>query len=259
MQHHRHRHQKKQEEGFIYGIRPIQEALDAGREIEKILVQRDIRSEGIRGIMHLAGNAGIPVQKVPAEKLNFLTQGNHQGVVAFMSLIEYRSLDSIIMDVFDSGKSPLLVMLDRITDVRNFGAIARSAECAGANALIIPSRGSALINADAVKTSAGALNNIPVHRSPNLKDTLQYLKDSGIMVAAVTEYGKKNYDQADLSRPLVLVLGSEEDGISVEYLRLCDEKLRIPMSGTTASLNVSVAAGIVLFEAGRQRRNSGEL
>jgi 23S rRNA (guanosine2251-2'-O)-methyltransferase len=257
MQHFRYNKAKKQESDFIYGIHPVKEALDAGKVVEKLLVQRDARSGMLREILKRASELEIPVQSVPVEKLNNLTRGNHQGVLAFMSLVDYQSIESIVMEVFEKGESPLLVMLDRITDVRNVGAIARSAECAGANAMIVPSRGSALINADAVKSSAGALNNLAVNRSANLKDTLSYLKESGVRVFAVTEYGKKTYDQVDLTCPALLILGSEDEGISAEYLKLADERIRIPMVGVTGSLNVSVAAGIVLFEATRQRRKKG--
>lgn len=254
MQHHHQSKFRRQDENFIYGIHPVLEAFSAGKAIEKILIHRELKSSALREILDHAGENDVPVQKVPLEKLNSLTRNNHQGIVAFVSLVEYQSIDTIIMNVFERGEVPLLIMLDRITDVRNLGAIARSAECAGAQALIVPSRGSALINADAVKTSAGALTTLPVHRSPNLKETIAYLRDSGINIVAVTEYAKKSYDQADLKGPVLLILGSEEEGISQEYLKLCDERIQIPMMGVTGSLNVSVAAGIALFEVNRQRR-----
>jgi 23S rRNA (guanosine2251-2'-O)-methyltransferase len=174
-------------------------------------------------------------------------------VVAFVSCIDYQPIENILMGVFEKGEVPFLLVLDRVTDVRNLGAIARSAECAGVHALILPSRGSAQINADTIKTSAGALNNLPVHRSHNLKDTLHYLRESGVVIHAVMEHGSKSYTQQDLTGPLALILGSEEDGISPEYLRFCESRLSIPMKGSTGSLNVSVAAGIVLFEVNRQR------
>jgi 23S rRNA (guanosine2251-2'-O)-methyltransferase len=168
-------------------------------------------------------------------------------------MIEYQPIEDILIRAFESGRQPMFVVLDRVTDVRNFGAIARSAECAGIEAIVIPSRGSAQVNADAIKTSAGALNLVPVHRSPNLKNTLRYLKDSGVKLIAVTENGSSNYTTADLTGPVALIMGSEEDGISPEYLKICDDRIKIPLYGSIGSLNVSVAAGIIIFEAIRQR------
>lgn len=244
---------RKQPENLIYGIHPILEALNAGKDIEKILLSRELRNPQVREITAAAEKLEIPMQKVPNEKLDSFTKANHQGIVAFVSMIEYQPIESIILDTFESGKQPMFIVLDRITDVRNFGAIARSAECAGVDALIIPSRGSAQVNADALKTSAGALNLVPVHRSPNLKDTLRYLKDSGVHLIGVTEHGSTDYGTTNLTGPVAFILGSEEDGISPEYLKLCDERIKIPLLGTIGSLNVSVAAGIIIFEALRQR------
>jgi len=244
---------QKVKDNLIYGIHPVMEALEAGKEIERILIQRDSKNPAFRAILSLAERAEVPVQKVPAEKLEQLARGNHQGILAFVSCIEYQPLENILMGIFERGEVPFLLILDRVTDVRNLGAIARTAECAGVHALILPARGSAQINADTVKTSAGALNNLPVHRSQNLKDTLTYLKQSGVSVFAVTEHGSASYTGQDLTGPLALILGSEEDGISPEYLRFCEGRLNIPMKGTTGSLNVSVAAGILMFEVNRQR------
>jgi 23S rRNA (guanosine2251-2'-O)-methyltransferase len=238
---------------MIYGIHPVLEALEAGKEIEKIMIQRDLKSGILKEILTLATEQEVPVQKVPSEKLDGLTRGTHQGIVAFVSLIDYQPIENILMEVYENGETPLFIILDRITDVRNLGAIARSAECAGVHALIVPSRGSAQVNADAIKTSAGALNNLRVHRSPNLKDTLRYLKDSGVKVVAVTEHGNEIYHKTDLSGPLALIMGSEEDGISPEYLKYSENRIKIPLLGATGSLNVSVATGIVLFETRRQR------
>ena len=255
MQNYRQRDLHPSRGDIIYGIHPVLEALEAGKEIEKILVLRNSKNIQLRELNRLATGHKVPVQQVPPEKLDGLVHGNHQGVVAFVSPIDYQPIENVLMSIYEKRETPLLLMLDRVTDVRNLGAIARSAECAGVHALVVPSRGSALINADAVKTSAGALNNIPVHRSPNLKDTIRYLKDSGLTIAAVTEYGDQEYFRTGLSGPLLLILGSEEDGISPEYLKLADVKVRIPLKGATGSLNVSVAAGIIIFEALRQRQN----
>jgi 23S rRNA (guanosine2251-2'-O)-methyltransferase len=250
---------RKQPENLIYGIHPILEALNAGKDIEKILLSRELRNAQVREITTLAEKLEIPVQNVPNEKLDSFTKANHQGIVAFVSMIEYQPIEDILIKTFESGGQPMFLILDRITDVRNFGAIARSAECAQVDALIIPSRGSAQVNADAIKTSAGALNLIPVHRSPNLKNTLRYLKDSGVRLVAVTEHGSADFGKTDLTGPIAFILGSEEDGISPEYLKLCDDRIRIPLLGTIGSLNVSVAAGIIIFETLRQRNNSSLL
>jgi 23S rRNA (guanosine2251-2'-O)-methyltransferase len=244
---------RKQPENLIYGIHPILEALNAGKDIEKIMLSREVRNPQVREITGIAEQREIPVQKVPNEKLDSFTKANHQGIIAFVSMIEYQPIEDLLIRSFESGRQPMFIVLDRITDVRNFGAIARSAECAGVDALVIPSRGSAQINADAIKTSAGALNVIPVHRSPNLKDTLRYLKDSGVRLIAVTEHGSTDYGTTDLTGPVAFILGSEEDGISPEYLKLCIERIKIPLVGTITSLNVSVAAGIIIFETQRQR------
>jgi 23S rRNA (guanosine2251-2'-O)-methyltransferase len=244
---------RRQPENLIYGIHPILEALNAGKDIEKILLSREQRNPQVREITVLAEQLEIPVQKVPNEKLDSFTKANHQGIVAFVSMIEYQPIEDVLLHTYETGKQPLFIILDRITDVRNFGAIARSAECAGVDALVIPSRGSAQVNADAIKTSAGALNLVPVHRSPNLKNTLRYLKDSGVRLVAVTEHGSADYGTIDLTGPIAFILGSEEDGISPEYLKLCDDKIKIPLLGTIGSLNVSVAAGIIIFETLRQR------
>jgi 23S rRNA (guanosine2251-2'-O)-methyltransferase len=239
---------------ITFGIRPVIEAIKAGNEIEKLLIQKDVHGGLIQELLKLAKDYKIPLSQVPAEKLNSITRKNHQGAIAFVSPIVYASLDNIISDVFQSGKTPLLLILDRITDVRNFGALARTAECLGVQAIIIPSRGSALITSDAIKTSAGALNFIPVCREENLKNTITYLKESGIQIIACTEKAEKNLYEADFTVPAAIIMGSEEDGISPEYLKRSDEKVKIPMSGKIESLNVSVAAGMILYEAVRQRK-----
>lgn len=239
---------------MVYGIHPVKEALRSGRNVDKILLKKGLYNETIKEILDLAKEMSVPVQEVPIEKLNRTTGKAHQGIIAFLSLIEYQDAEHIVPVLFDKGITPLIMILDRITDVRNFGAICRSALCAGVDAVIIPSRGAAQINEDAIKSSAGALTGIHVCRSYNLKNTLRFLKDSGIRILGVTEKGNITYDQSDLKSPVAFLMGSEEDGISPEYLKLCDEQIFIPMSGPVESLNVSVAAGIVLFEAVRQRR-----
>ncbi|MCA8831542.1 23S rRNA (guanosine(2251)-2'-O)-methyltransferase RlmB [Hymenobacter sp. BT728] len=245
---------------MIFGLRPILEALNAGRTLDKIFLLRGTKNSMTQDITALAKTANIPVSMVPIEKLDNITRKNHQGAVAFVSPIDYMPLDSILAGLYEEGKTPLLLVLDRVTDVRNFGSIARNAECMGVHAIVVPSRGAAQINGDALKTSAGALNLIPVCREPNLKDTLTFLRESGVQVVACTEKSDASLEAetVDLTGPLAVLMGSEEDGISTEYLKLADHKLRIPMAGQISSLNVSVASGIMLYEVLRQRLRAGK-
>ncbi|PRY16338.1 23S rRNA (guanosine2251-2'-O)-methyltransferase [Pontibacter ummariensis] len=250
-----HRVPKEEKSEMIFGSRPILEAFSAGKELEKIFLLRGARNPTTDEIVAQAKRFEVPVVTVPAEKLDRLTRKNHQGAVAFISPITYQPLSEIVTSLFEQGKSPLVLVLDRVTDVRNFGSIARNAECMGVDAIVIPSRGGAQINADAVKTSAGALHLVPVCREPNLKETLDYLKDYGFNIVACTEKTEQMLtDQpVDMAGPTAIIMGSEEDGISPEYLKRADVKLRIPLMGQIGSLNVSVATGIILYEAMRQR------
>ncbi|WP_375436419.1 23S rRNA (guanosine(2251)-2'-O)-methyltransferase RlmB [uncultured Hymenobacter sp.] len=240
---------------MLFGLRPIMEALSAGRTLEKIFLLRGTKNSLTQEINDLARQQGIPVSSVPVEKLDNLTRKNHQGAVAFVSPIDYMPLDSILAGLYEEGKTPFLLILDRVTDVRNFGAIARNAECMGVHAIVVPAHGAAQINGDAVKTSAGALNIVPVCREANLKNTLTFLRESGVQIVACTEKADASLETGtvDLTGPVAVLMGSEEDGISPEYLRLADHRLRIPMTGQIGSLNVSVASGIMLFEVLRQR------
>lgn len=238
---------------MVYGTRAIIESLNAEREIERVLIQKGIQNELISELMRELSAQNIPYSKVPLEKLDRLTKKNHQGAIAFISPIIYKSLDNIITQAFEEGKNPLVLVLDRVTDVRNFGAIARSAECAGVDAIVIPAKGGAQINADAVKTSAGALNHIPVCREENLKMTIEYLKNSGLIVVACTEKADKGLYEVDMKQPLALLMGSEEDGISPAYLEKVSDQVSIPMFGKIESLNVSVSTAVLLYEAIRQR------
>lgn len=245
---------------MIFGTRPIIEAFGAGKELEKIFLLRGPRNAAADEIMKLAKQHEVPVAQVPIEKLNKLTRKNHQGAVAFISPVTYQPLHEIVTSLFENGKTPLLLILDRVTDVRNFGSIVRNAECMGVDAIVIPSRGGAQINADAMKTSAGALNLVPVCREPNLKDTIDYLKEYGVQIVACTEKTEHLITDfaVDFSGPTAIIMGSEEDGISPEYLKRADVRLRIPLMGQIGSLNVSVATGIILYEAMSQRlRESG--
>lgn len=241
-------------ENIIYGIRPAIEAIRAGKDVEKILIQNGLKNERFHELRKLIIEFSIPFQYVPPEKLKRVSNQNHQGIICFISPITYQPIDAVIQGVFESGATPLILILDKITDVRNIGAICRTAECAGVNAVVVPDRGSALINADAVKASAGALLKIPVHRSKNLKQTIEYLKNSGLRIVAASEKAQNDYCNSDLSGPLAIIMGSEESGVSPEYLKLTDQQIRIPVMGEIESLNVSVATGIILYEVIRQRR-----
>ena len=243
------------ENEMVFGIRAVIEAIQADKEIDKILVKRELQGELSRELFEVLKGRDIPVQRVPAERLDRLTRKNHQGVIAFISSVTYQKAEDLVPFLFEQGKNPFFVMLDGVTDVRNFGAIARTCECAAVDAVIIPVRGSASVNADAVKTSAGALHTLPVCREQNLRSTLQYLKDSGFRIVAATEKGDYDYTKADYTGPLCIIMGAEDTGVSYENLALCDEWVKIPMLGTIESLNVSVAAGILIYEAVKQRNN----
>lgn len=237
----------------IFGIHAVTEALDAGKELDKLYIRKGLQNAATKKIEEGATLYGVPVLRVPEEKLNRITSKNHQGVVALASPVSFIPLDRVVRETYEAGKTPLLLILDRVTDVRNFGAVARTAECAGADGIVFPSRGTARIGGDALKTSSGALNFIPLIREDNLKHSLRYLKDSGIKIVACTEKTEKLIYEIDLSGPVALLLGSEEDGVSPEYLRLADESVKFPVYGHIASLNVSVAAGLAIYEVIRQR------
>lgn len=249
-----HARQPSEDVQMIYGIRAVGEAISSGKEIDRLFVQEGLQNNLFNELRNLCRQHGVHFTMVPVYKLNKVAAGkNHQGVVAFLSAITYHNITNVLPDVFAQGKTPLILVLDRITDVRNFGAIARSAECAGVDAIVIPSRGAAQVNGDAIKTSAGALHKIPVCKEDNLKVTLEYLKESGLTIVACTEKGSEPHYKTDLTGPLAIIMGSEEDGVSGEYIKRSDKKILIPMNGTIESLNVSVATGIILFEVLRQR------
>ncbi len=241
------------DEQLIFGIRAVMEALQAGKTLDKLMIQRGLSNELFYSLRKLLNEKKVPYQFVPPEKLNRLVKGNHQGVVAYLSEIKYFKTEQLLPEIVNEGKTPFILILDRITDVRNFGAIARSAECAGVDFIVIPSRGSAQINADAVKTSAGALHRIKVCREENLKVVIDYLKEKGIFIVACHEKTDNLLYDVDFNSPLAILLGSEENGISGEYVKRCDKQVKIPMIGGIASLNVSVAAGVVMYEVVRQR------
>ncbi len=237
---------------LIFGMHPLLEALEAGREIDKILLKRGLRSEEVSRITALARERTIPLQIVPEERLTRLTRKQHQGVIAFISEIEYTPLETLIPMLYEAGRSPFVLLLDGLTDVRNFGAIARTAECAGVDALIIPERGSVTVTADAIKTSAGALHRLPVCRVSSIMSAVSLLQASGLKIVAASEKARDVYTETELRLPLGLVLGAEDEGVSEEVLRRADHIVRIPQVGAIGSLNVSVAAGVLIYEIVRQ-------
>lgn len=239
---------------MIFGIRAVIEAVEAGKDIDKVLVKRELSGELFMELQEQLRLYEIPMQKVPVERIDRITRKNHQGVIAFTSAVTYQKLENIVPLLYEEGKNPFILVLDGLTDVRNFGAIARTCEVAGVDAIVIPARGSVSVNADAIKTSAGALHSIPVCREKSLKEAIVFLKESGIKVVAATEKAASFYTEADLSVPAAIVMGSEDMGIAPEHLRICDELVKIPQSGTIQSLNVSVAAGVLIYEVVRQRR-----
>lgn len=238
---------------MIFGIRAVMEAIAAGKEINKIWIRKNLEGNLSKELFEQLRGTTVPVQRVPQEKLNYITTKNHQGVIAFVSPVTYHRLDMLLPNLYEQGKDPFLLLLDRLTDVRNFGAIARTCACAGVDAIVIPKNDSVTANADAVKTSAGALMSLPVCRENSLNEAIRLLKDSGVRVVAATEKASQLYTQADFQGPVAIVMGSEDEGIDPENLRICDELVQIPMSGPIASLNVSVAAGVMIYEAVRQR------
>lgn len=242
-------------EDLIYGTHAVLEALAAGKPLDRVLLIKGADGRHTAELRKQLQEAGVNIQFVPTEKIETLARGRaHQGVVAFVSAITYQPLGEVLARVFERGDVPLLILLDGVTDVRNAGAIARTAECLGAHALLLPQEGSARIGADAVKTSAGALLHLPVCRVQSPKHAVAELQASGVRVVAVTEKAETAPADANLTGPLCLLLGDEGEGIAPSVLRLCDAQVRIPMRGKVESLNVSVAAGMLLYEADRQRQ-----
>lgn len=243
---------------YIFGIRAVIEAIQSGKEIDKLLIKKDINSELISELFALVKEMHIPVQRVPIEKINRITRKNHQGVIAFLSAVTYYKLDDVVPVFYEEGLNPFVVVLDGITDVRNFGAIARTCDCAGVNAIVIPEKNSVSVNADAVKTSAGALNYVPVCREKNLVNAVKTLHNSGYKVIGASEKSSVNYTKVDYTGPVALILGAEDKGISKDLLKLCDNFVSIPEFGNINSLNVSVAGGVMMYEVVRQRLNDNQ-
>ena len=241
---------------MIFGIRAVIEAIKSDQDIESLFLQRGLVGGLITELRTLLRAYDIPSQQVPIEKLNRITTKNHQGVIAFISPITYQKIENIIPDIFEKGETPLIMILDGITDVRNFGAIVRTAECTGVHAIVVPKKGSAQVNPDAVKTSAGALYKIPICRHDSLIQVLRFLKDSGLQIVACTEKTEDFIYKPDYTAPTAIIMGAEDEGISFDLMRNADYLTKIPMSGKIASLNVSVSAGVILYEAVRQRLKS---
>ena len=243
---------------FIFGIRAVIEAIQSGKEIDKLLIKKDINGELINELFALIKERHLVVQRVPVEKINRITRKNHQGVVAFLSAVTYYNVEEVVPVLYEEGINPFLIVLDGITDVRNFGAIARTCDCAGVNAIVIPERNSVSVNADAIKTSAGALNYVPVCREKNLVNVVKFLKTSGYKVVGASEKSSVNYTKVDYTGPVALILGAEDKGISNDLLKLCDDFVSIPEFGNINSLNVSVAGGVLMYEVVRQRLNDNQ-
>ena len=240
---------------MIFGLYPVLEAVDAGREISKVLLRKGIDGDTYRKLTGVLYKYDIPVHVVPVEKLNRVTRKNHQGIIAFVSPIEYVRIENLIPTLFEKGDTPFIVVCEGVTDTRNIGAIARSAECSGAQAILLPAKGTAMISADAVKASAGALNHITVCRTDNLKSTLVFMKNSGLKIVATSEKAKDIYYDADLTGPVALLLGAEDTGISTEYLRMADATVKIPVKGQISSFNVSAAAAVIMCEIVKQNQH----
>ncbi len=247
---------KVDKDSLIYGLRAIIEAVKAGKQIDKIFIKKGLSGELYKELRDVLRSCSIPMQFVPIEKLNRLTRENHQGAVAFSSAVEYQEIEYILPGLFEDGKTPFILILDKISDVRNFGAIVRTAECAGVDAIVFPTRGSAQLNADAIKTSAGALHIVPICRTHNMKLTLDFLKNSGIKIVACTEKTDQVYTEVDYKEPVAIIMGAEDTGISNDYIVRSDCQAKIPMFGKISSLNVGVASGIIMYEVVKQRMNN---
>ncbi|MDR1860476.1 MAG: 23S rRNA (guanosine(2251)-2'-O)-methyltransferase RlmB [Bacteroidales bacterium] len=244
---------KRKDTDLIFGFRAVAEAVLSGKDIDKVLLKRGLSGDLYHETFELLRQYEIPVQFVPIEKINSITRKNHQGIVAWTSPVTFYDIENYLPQLYEQGRMPLLLALDGITDVRNFGAIIRTAACTGVDAALIPDRGAARVNADAVKTSAGGLLTVPICRTADMKKSLLFLQQSGIRLIAATEKADKSYIKADFSGPAAIIMGAEDTGISAPLLKMADEQVAIPVFGPVQSLNVSVAAGLLMYEAVRQR------
>ena len=243
----------KSDSQFVFGVRSVIEAIRSGKEIEKILVRRDLRGDTVHELLMLIRKEKIPFQYVPVEKINRVTKKNHQGILAFISVVEYTRIDELVPSLYEDGRSPFLLMPDGVTDVRNLGAIVRTAESSGVHGMILPQKRTSMLTADTIKTSSGALYHLPVCRTDNIKETLDYLRKSGLQLVAASERAEKSYFEVDYLPPTLVIVGAEDKGLSPEVLKKADELVKIPMAGKIGSLNVSAAAAVLLYEVVRQR------
>ena len=243
---------------YIYGVHAVIEAFDAGKDIDKILLSKTLNADTAQEIIDRARQLRVPVQRVPVQKIDRITRRNHQGALALLAAVTYYRVEDLVPQLFDEGENPFVVVLDGVTDVRNFGAVARTCECAGVSAIVIHDRESVSVNADAVKTSAGALNYLPVCREHNLVNAVKLLRDSGFKIVGTSDKSQMPFTKGDYTGPVAIVLGSEDKGISPVIMKLCDTQVMIPEFGHINSLNVSVAGGIMIYEVVRQRINDNQ-
>ncbi len=241
----------KKDSNIIFGFHSITEAIKANKTIDKVLIKKNLKSNLFQECFSLIRQYGIPFQYVPQEKLNRITRANHQGIIALVSAVEYQDIEQLLPMIYEEGKEPFILILDGITDVRNFGAIARTAVSAGVDAIITSKKNSALINSDAIKTSSGALNTLPVCRVNNLSETISFLQQSGLTIYGASEKSESYYFSNPIQSPVGIVMGAEDKGLSPEVLKKVDYLVKIPMIGNMDSLNVSVACGILLYEVVR--------
>jgi len=238
---------------IIFGIRAVIEAIRSGKQVDKIWLKRGLHSELYHELMDLVKAHNLPVQQVPDTSFRKFPNRNHQGVLAFMAPVEFQNMEEIVPALFEQGKIPFLLVLDKINDVGNFGAIIRSAECAGVDAVIIPSKGAARVSSDTIKTSAGAIHHIPICRAKSLQSALEFIQQSGIQICAVSEKAEKLYHEPDFNQPVALLMGAEDRGIAKEFFEMADMAVKIPLQGEIDSLNVSAATAVLLFEVVKQR------
>ncbi len=239
---------------LIYGIRAVIEAVKSGQHLERVFVLKNLKGDLYKELMLHLHQTSTPISKVPIERINKFTSQNHQGVIAFVSPIQYYQLEHIVPQLFEDGKNPLLLILNEVTDIRNFGAIARTAECLGVDALVIPSHGGAQVNEDSIKTSAGAFSYLPVCREDNLQESIRFLQESGINIISCSEKANQELNEVNFMSPCAIIMGSEEHGISSELIKLSNKAVKVPITGSIESLNVSVAAGVILYEVQTQRK-----
>lgn len=245
---------KSESKSVIYGLRPVIEAIEGEVQIDKVLLQNGLTGSLAGDLKGLIRDKGIPFQFVPVEKLNRMARGNHQGVAALIAPIKFHQSLDLIPRLAEQKEAPFILLLDHVTDVRNFGAIVRTAECAGVDAVVVPEHGSAQVGDDAVKTSSGALLRVPICRDGNLKTTINLARQCGLQIVAATEKGATDYLEVDFRRPTLLIMGAEETGISPELFKMADVRAKLPILGQIQSLNVSVAAAVFMYEALRQRK-----